>query len=600
LLMPNTKNILIPEDKITDIQNAADIVDVISEYVLLKKAGKNYKGLCPFHSEKTPSFTVSPDKKMFYCFGCHTGGNVFSFLMKHEGYSYPEAIKLLAERYGIELPTHEMSPEIRKQISEREALLSVNKEAKEYFCNALQSSAGKEARAYLNNRGVAREIIDIFQLGYAPDGWDNLLNFFLKKRISPEMLEKAGLIIPRQTGKGFYDRFRNRIIFPITDIHGQVIGFGGRVMDDSLPKYLNSPETPLYNKSRSLYGLNMTKRKCREEDKVFIVEGYFDLISLYQYGIQNAAATLGTALTPEHVRLLKGYANRIILVYDSDDAGIRAAHRSIEIFEKENTDAYIMTLPPGHDPDSFLFEHGAESFLRRSVDNSYSMIKFLMKSAIEKHGLSVEGKVKIISDMEKPIADVQDNIKRLLYIRDLAESTDLDQQEILKKIKGLSPTLQMPFRENNISGIHEEMYEEKIIAVMLHSNEILPDIRQHNILEHFMNHTLKSIGETILANPDKNAGEIADLMDKEKKRQIVISLAMQEEFPEYSRCLELIYQIEGVFSTGQKRREDALLKQIKAAENTKDDDFLMKLLVEKQKTAVSNHEHKMSVLGVKY
>ncbi len=434
-------------------------------------------------------------------------------------------------------------------------------------------------------------------MGYAPDGWDNLLNFLLKKKISPEMPEKAGLIVPRQTGKGFYDRFRNRIIFPITDIHGQVIGFGGRVMDDSLPKYLNSPETPLYNKSRSLYGLNMTKRKCREKEKVFIVEGYFDLISLYQYGIQNAAATLETALTPEHVRLLKGYANRIILVYDSDEAGIRAAHRSIEIFEKENTDAYIMTLPPGHDPDSFLFEHGAESFIRRSVDNSFSMINFLMNSAIKKHGLSIEGKVKIISDMEKPIAAVQDGRKRLLYIRDLAECAKLEETVFLEKIRALHFGSQVPETKNINSHTPENLLEEKIIAVMLQFPEILPDIQQHNVLGYFVNHTLKSIGEFILANPDKNSGEIADLIDKEKEKQIVISLAMQDEFPEYSRCLELIYQIEGLFRSGHKRREDA---QIKAAENTKNDDFLIKLLVEKQKTAVSNYEHKMSVLGIKY
>lgn len=248
--------IYFPQETISEIKNSADIVDIVSEVVLLKKRGKNHVGLCPFHAEKTPSFTVSHQKQIFYCFGCGTGGNVFSFLMKQEGLSFPEAASVLARRFGIEVPTQQMSPAQRRQISERENLLAVNIEAMDFFRRSLHGpDKGKQAVVYLNKRGFKREIIDRFNLGYAPGGWDKLVTFFSKKKIPLERVEKSGLIVPRKSERGFYDRFRDRIIFPIFNINKQVIGFGGRVLDDSLPKYLNSPETPVYNKRKSLYGI---------------------------------------------------------------------------------------------------------------------------------------------------------------------------------------------------------------------------------------------------------------------------------------------------------------------------------------------------------
>ena len=293
----------IPEDKITAIKNSADIVEIISESVVLKKAGKNHLGLCPFHAEKIPSFTVNSEKQIFYCFGCGEGGNIFSFLMKKEGLSFPEAAERLARRCGIEIPTKRMSPEQKKRMNERENLFAINRQAMDFFQQSLRdSAAGKNAMEYLNNRGIKKETINSFCLGYAPAEWDKLVNFFSEKRISPALAEKSGLIVPRKGKSGYYDRFRDRIIFPIFDESRQVIGFGGRVLDDSMPKYLNSPETPLYNKSRSLYGLHSAKEKCRESHSVFIVEGYFDLLALHQHGIQNSVATLGTSLTHEHVR----------------------------------------------------------------------------------------------------------------------------------------------------------------------------------------------------------------------------------------------------------------------------------------------------------
>ena len=426
--------IFIPEEKISEIKNAADIVDIVSESVLLKKAGKNYIGLCPFHSEKTPSFTVSPDKQIFHCFGCGTGGNVFSFLMKQEGLSFPEAARHLAKRYGVNVPDRPLSAEQKKKISEKESLLDINRRAGGFYHQALiNSTAGQKARSYLSKRGISQKIIDDFKLGYAQDGWDNLLRFFSEYRTSSGLLEKSGLVIARKNKSGHYDRFRNRVIFPIFDVNMQVIGFGGRVLDDALPKYLNSPETVLYNKSRSLYGIHRAKDRCRATGTVFIVEGYLDLLALHQHGIENSVATLGTALTADHVKLLTRYARRMILVYDSDEAGIRSAQRCIETFWKEHVDfrredvfsedkadTHILVLPAGHDPDSYIFEYGPESFLE-AASGSAGIITFLIDCAVRQHGLTTEGKIRIISELQQPIAAINDPIAQAIYIQQLAE-----------------------------------------------------------------------------------------------------------------------------------------------------------------------------------
>ncbi len=261
--------IFIPEDKILEIKNAADIVEMVSEVVHLKKAGKNFVGLCPFHTEKTPSFTVSPEKQIFYCFGCGAGGNIFSFLMKNDGLAFPEAARSLARRYGIDIPRRSLTPEQKKRMGERESLLKINRQAMDFFSRALRRGAsGRTAMAYLHKRGLSSEIIARFNIGYAPKGWDHLLNFFSKKGVPLARVERSGLILPKKDGRGYYDRFRERIIFPIIDVNQAVIGFGGRVMDNTLPKYLNSPETSVYNKSRSLYGLHLSKDKCRKTQTV--------------------------------------------------------------------------------------------------------------------------------------------------------------------------------------------------------------------------------------------------------------------------------------------------------------------------------------------
>jgi len=612
--------IYIPEDKVSEIKNTANIVEVVSEVVLLKKTGKNYVGLCPFHSEKTPSFTVSPEKQIFYCFGCAAGGNVFSFLMKHDGISFPDAAKILAGRYGIDIPTRTMSPEQKRRMSQRENLLAVNRQAMEFFRKQLlEAASGKRAMEYLKKRGINKEIFDNFNLGYAPQGWDNLLSFFIKKNISLDLVEKAGLIVPRKEKSGFYDRFRDRLIFPIFDLNMQAIGFGGRVLDDSIPKYLNSPETPVYNKSRSLYGLHLAKMKCRENERVYIVEGYFDLLALHQHGLQNSVATLGTSLTPEHVQILKGFVGKdgkIILVFDSDDAGIKAVQRSIGIFMRMEVNASIIVLPEGYDPDSYLFEFGYESFLD-SDSRARSLMSFLIDSAVKKHGLSIEGKIRIISEMKEPLSSINDNIKRSLYIKELAECINIDESAVLEKIRKLSvrnrdkairPTMPNNFLSlsQNKAAIPDNVkgkaiqgkwgrLERQIIAMMLQFPQILYEISERNILDLFENNALKSIGQVLLKHKDYSEIQVSDiinLIEDKEQRNIVASLAIGEDIWNYEACIGIITRFESI----RKKNEKKLLEEIKAAEKENDLELLSKLLKQRQKMALLTEKKKMALL----
>lgn len=560
----------IPENIISEIRGAADIVDIVSDMVILKKAGKDYQGLCPFHTEKTPSFTVSPEKQMFYCFGCGTGGDVFKFLMMHEGVSFPEAVRTLAGRCGIEVPTPDMTPEEKSRIRERDALFDVNQQTMAYFRHILwKSPAGEPARAYLEQRRLDRAMGDAFGLGYAPEGWDHLIRFFSRKTTSTGLLAKAGLISPRKSGSGFYDRFRNRIIFPIMDIQNRVIGFGGRVMDESLPKYLNSPETPLFSKSRTLYGLHAAKAKCRETGKAFLVEGYFDVLSLHQVGISNAVATLGTALTPEHVRLLRGHAGQVILVFDSDQAGVRAAARSVEIFRKENMDARILVLPEGHDPDTYILEFGAEAFQEAAL-RARGVMEYMMEDAVARHGLSIEGKVRVISEMTKPLAAVDDPVAYSLYVRKLAERMGVDEAMIMEKLRAAPSgrsgnTPPQRAKPTQFQGRRVRM-EQQMVTMMLQFPEILPEVTDRDLAKRFEDPTLKAIWSALIYQlRENNHRTTAQLIDslEETHKSIASKFAMVPE--EWSRkgCIRLIDQ----FERPPKGHRAEWTRKLKEAEN---------------------------------
>lgn len=601
---------LIPEDTITDIKNATNIVDVVSEAVLLKRQGKNYVGLCPFHSEKTPSFTVNPEKQIFHCFGCARGGNVISFLMQHEDLSFPEATRRLAQRGGVTIPTRPMTAHQKKRISEKDAIFNVNQSAMEFFHHALRDNHGENrAMAYLKKRGITGETIDQFRLGYAPPGWETLARVFMGKKTPQATVERSGLIVPRKEKSGHYDRFRDRIIFPIFDGTRRVIGFGGRTMDDTPPKYLNSPETPVYHKSRSLYGLYDAKKRSRETGTVYIVEGYFDFLSLYQSGIQNVVATLGTALTPEHLRLLKGYAGKAMLVYDSDDAGVKAAVRSIGLFMKEGVDARIVILPTGYDPDAYVREFGSEKFADVSAGAS-GLIPFLVETAIKKHGPSVEGKLRVIEELKEPLAAIEDRTAQALYIKNLAEAIGVDEAAIREKVRqysgkragpdgsapgwgrGMSRDRRNPDNPQMPPRLGEESlrdggirFEREIISMMLQFSEMLPEIGARDILDRFRDDTLKSLGHFILAHFQQAGYDVSQLIDRiddNGKRNMVTQLAIDNHPWGREGCLNLLTQ----FELSRHHRKNNLLQEIKTAEASNDHELLAELLAKKQRQAV--------------
>lgn len=350
------------DEIIEEVRSRNDIVDVISQYVRLQKKGSSYFGLCPFHNEKSPSFSVSRDKQMYYCFGCGAGGNVFTFIMEYENYTFLEALRFLAERAGIELPEEEYSKEAKERADLRVTLLEMNKLAAKYFYAQLKSPGGKVGYEYLRKRQLSEETITAFGLGYSNKYSDDLYKYLKTKGYSDELIVKAGLANVDEK-QGIYDKFWNRVMFPIMDANNRVIGFGGRVMGDGKPKYLNSPETLIFDKSRNLYGLH--RARTSRKSYFLICEGYMDVISLHQAGFTNAVASLGTALTSGHASLIKRYVNEVYLTYDSDEAGTKAALRAVPILKEAGITAKVIRMEPYKDPDEFIKNLGAEAFEER-------------------------------------------------------------------------------------------------------------------------------------------------------------------------------------------------------------------------------------------
>jgi DNA primase len=581
----------IPEDVVQRIKNSANIVDVIGETVVLKKAGRNYLGLCPFHAEKTPSFSVSPEKQIFYCFGCHTGGNAISYLMQHDRLSFPEAVRALAAKYGIEVPAERLSPAEKIRLSEREQLLRINEIALTYFRRTLQDARlGQHAMAYLLGRGMTRKVIDGYGLGYAPELWDGLLGASRQQRVSPELVAKAGLIIQRKDRSGYYDRFRNRVMFPIINDSGRVIGFGGRVMNADLPKYLNSPETPLYSKSRSLYGIDRARPAARKSGRIHVVEGYFDVLTMHLYGFENTVATLGTALTAEHVQLLKGMIGpqgHIILVFDSDRAGINAARRSISIFEAGFVDARILILPKGYDPDGFLREKGPGDFSAQT-EKAASIIAFLLDIAIQEHGSSLEGRVKTVAALQAPLAAIQDSIARGLYIKQIAERLNIDETTIMQRVRETMKSGGRDMRADR-GGLQridsEQRLERQILAMMLGHPGIISEIVSRNLLEAFQDAELRAIACMIAehsANENLNAADLITMIENPQQRNLLTRLAISEDHWDHEGCARVLAQFEG---RHHRRMTEALQQRIIAAEKDNDIDLLGRLLRQKQKQA---------------
>ena len=457
----------IPESKIEEIRASASIVDIISDHVQLRKRGKNYIGLCPFHSEKTPSFTVSEEKQIFHCFGCHTGGNVFKFLMEYEKISFVEAVQELAEKLGITLEYDEQAG-AEKQ-SEQELLYEINTTVARYFSdNLLHSEKGEIARKYFENRKIKTQTMRSFGLGYAFPGRDDVVNFLTEKKVDIERSLSLGLISSYEDGR-LYDKFSGRIIFPIFSPNGRVVAFAGRVLEaeQKAAKYLNSPESLIYIKGRILYGLSHAKDEIRKLDKAIIVEGYMDLISLNQNGIKNVVAVSGTALTDEQVQLLSRYTKNVVLLFDSDIAGIKASMRSIEILLKRDMDIKIASVPAGEDPDSFVNKYGKEKF-DEIIQKAQNFLEY-QSAQYEAQGMFNEPAkmAEAIRELVKPVALINDELKRTLLIKNIAKKFNLREMlledELTKTINEINKNL---VRETERKEMSQKVREKAAVSKM--------------------------------------------------------------------------------------------------------------------------------------
>ncbi len=415
---------------VEEVRRATDIVDIISQYVRLQKRGKNYLGLCPFHTEKTPSFTVNREKGLYHCFGCGAGGNVFTFLTQHEKVSFGEALRQLASRANITLPSY--SDERHNDVDE---VLDINEKAVRYYRDMLQSDEGARALAYLKEkRQFNDDSIDRFMIGYAPDRWDGLLNHLKKKGMNEKTIEKSGLILKRQDGSGYYDRFRARVMFPVFSAGGSVIAFGGRTLKpDEKAKYINSPETAAYIKGRTLFGIYQAKDAIIEKDAAILVEGYADLIALHQSGIRNVVASSGTALTIEQIQHISRYTQNVYLVYDADTAGQDASMRGSDILLEHGMNVYIVELPPGEDPDTFVLAKGSEEFMSL-IGSAMNIVEFKASLLASRTGSS-SNTAAIIQSIVESLARISDAIKVNLYVKDLAGKFGLREEAIYEELK---------------------------------------------------------------------------------------------------------------------------------------------------------------------
>ncbi len=434
---------LYPRELIDEIREQNDIVSVISEYITLKQKGSSYFGLCPFHNESTPSFSVSPDKQFYYCFGCGESGNVYSFIMRMENCDFPEAVKRLADRAHIALPEPEYSAEAARNERLKQQIYEMHRAAGRYYYAALHSKNGERALEYLNNRGVREDIQKKFGLGYAPSGRNHLCEYLRKKGFSTEAMLKSGLVMESRDGRGLYDRFFNRLMFPIFDMQGRPIAFGGRVIDKGEPKYLNSPETMVFNKSRTLYGMNFARAARKSE--IILVEGYMDMISIYQAGFPNVVAGLGTAFNADHARTLRKLADSVILLYDSDEAGTRAALRAIPVLSEGGFNVKVARVTGAKDADEFIKKYGAEAFGRIIVD-AVSHITFRISCAGKNYNLqNADHRVRFAEEAAKILAGVSNDIERDVYTKETAAACGIDEDSLKSRIRKIMDASESEF-----------------------------------------------------------------------------------------------------------------------------------------------------------
>lgn len=519
-----------PDEIVEEVRMKNDIVDVISGYVKIQKKGSSYFGLCPFHNEKSPSFSVSPSRQMYYCFGCGAGGNVFTFIMEYENYSFPEAIKLLAEKAGVNLPEAEYSEEVRKKEGKRAKLLEINKEAAKYFFYQLRSERGKGGYQYLKKRKLSDETIKKFGLGFANMTSNDLVNYLKSKGYEDKLIQESGLASFDEKF-GLHDKFWNRVMFPIQDINHRVIGFGGRVMGDGKPKYLNSPETMIFDKSRNLYGLNLARTS--RKNNIILCEGYMDVISMHQAGFTQAVASLGTAFTEGQASLLKRYTQEVILAYDSDGAGVTAALRAIGILKEAGLTGKVLNLEPYKDPDEFIKNRGMEAFeerLRQAENSFFFEIRMLQREYDLK---DPESKTRFYREIAKKLCGFSEEVERDNYIQAVADKYQIGIQNLKKLV--LSYATQTGFAkpiERPKSGIAKKSSPEEnrkksqrlLLTWLTEEPALYPKIKKYISSEDFTEDLYRKVAQRLFEDLEKGtynpAAIISLFTDEEEQREV--------------------------------------------------------------------------------
>jgi len=576
-----------PEELIEEIRISNDILDVVGEYVKLEKKGKNYFGLCPFHREKTASFSVDNTKQFYYCFGCGRGGSVIQFVMEAENLDYIEAVKFLAERARITLPEGDSEEEKKRAVKIQE-IIKINTDAARFYYEQLNDTKNSVARLYLEKRKVNEGVVKKFGLGYSSNEWDLLYKYLKSKNYSDENIKDSGLVLARKSGNGYFDRFRGRLMFPIFDLRGNVIGFGGRVLDDSLPKYMNSPETIVYNKRRNLYALNFAKNSA--EKKIIVVEGYMDVISLCQFGIINTVASLGTALTESQGRILKKYAEEIIISYDADTAGQAATMRGLNLLDDIGCNVKVLLIPKGKDPDEYIKSHGAEAF-RKLVNDALSLVEYkikVLKSQIDT--TSVEGKISFLNKAADILSKIDNSVEQEMYIKKISKDYDISQEsmfaEVIKKIKpkgNYKPTVKVEhpkvkkFKNKNQSDENNLVHYERIILSLLSiDNSLYGKIEDKIDLELFSLEENRKAAETIFTKIKDNKGivpaELLNLVSNDSAKIFARLIQGECNFEDNLRAiLDIIKKIEGI---KLDKRQKEILSMISSSENKEDADRL--------------------------
>jgi DNA primase len=518
-----------PQHFIDAVRNAADIVQVISDYVPLKKAGTRMKGLCPFHEEKTPSFSVDPNAQLFYCFGCQTGGDVFKFIQLYDKAEFGEAVKTLAQRFGLPLPA-----ERERKRGPEERLLRMNQAADAFYRARLcDDGAGRGCRSYLEKRGLDAETIENLGLGFAPDDWEELRRHLLSKHFRVEEMHKGGLVIPRKDGRGHYDRFRNRLVFPIRDLSGRTVAFGGRALGDAEPKYINSPETPVYTKGAVLYGLDLAKQAIRRAGRAIVVEGYLDLAAVMQAGFDHVVATLGTAFTPGQARLLARYTNDVLVSYDGDSAGAAATARSLDLLLERGMRVRVVDLPAGADPDDYIRQRGAAAY-GELLDDAPEYLQYLVRRELRSRDISrVEEKIAAANTILPHVAKLGSAIERATWAGRLADALDIDDDVVIQELQAATKSAQQAIRHRPKSSVILRQAETRLVSLLLRSPEECHSLAQRIDWEDLAGTAVVPIVRTILrmAKEGKQVDypDVFAALEGDADRDILNRIAFNEE-----------------------------------------------------------------------